>query len=253
MSARQEMRSDRHGPLTAFAVDLDRTLLRPGARSYRAPSAVLSSVRTLGLKVVLASGREYLPLSRIARRLGNVDALVAENGAVIEAPIGTRPRAIGRTLGRRVRERLAGFSGPGAEYGEVVVSVPRRAEREVAGLLKGLAVELVPNVDRIMVLPRGVTKATGTRRAVRALRLESRHFAAIGDAENDLALLRAASLSGAVGNAEPGVRAIVDYVCRARYAAGVAEFVNGPVSRYLVPRRRGGVGRFDGRPARPGE
>jgi hydroxymethylpyrimidine pyrophosphatase-like HAD family hydrolase len=226
------------GAAAALAVDLDRTLTRPGSTSFRAASNVLSTVRGLGLKVILVSGREYARLTTISKQLRHVDALVAENGAVVEAPIGGPLRVIGRTTGRQVRQRLTGMLGTGAEYGEVVVSVPRPMGRKVGRLLEGLAVDLVPNVDRVMVLPEGVSKATGMRIALRALHLGSRRFAAIGDAENDIDLLREAVLSGAVGNAQPRVRAVVDHVCHAVFEAGVAEFVQGPLTEYLAARSR---------------
>jgi hydroxymethylpyrimidine pyrophosphatase-like HAD family hydrolase len=226
--------TSRPGPrLVAFAVDLDRTLLAPGAKSFRPATQTLKTVQRMGLRVVLVSGREHSVLSEFSDRLQHVDALVAENGGVIEAPVGGRVRSIGRSTGARVRERLAAEAWTDVEYGEVVVSLPRARESDLRARLNGLPVHLVPNVDRVMVLPEGVSKASGMRRALGALHLPSRTFAAIGDAENDIPLLRAASLSAAVRNAQPSVLAYVDYVCRASFGAGVAEFVREPLVRYL--------------------
>jgi len=222
--------------LVAFGVDLDRTLLPPHSTSFRSPSKLLATVRRMGLKVVLVSGREYAQLAPIAEELRAVDALVAENGAVIEAPIGGAVKVVGRRTGNRVRRQLAAARWTGAEFGEVVASVPRRFGSRVGRLLEGLAVDLIPNVDRVMVLPEGVTKASGMRIALRALHLGSRGFAAIGDGENDIDLLRAAELSGAVRNAQPRVRSAADYVCRASFVAGVEEFVTGPVADWLAER-----------------
>jgi len=222
-------------PIVAFAVDLDRTLLRPGSRSLSRAARVLTEVRGLGLKVVLASGRDYAQLSAIARRLRVLDALVAENGAVVEAPIGRPERVVGWRAGSRVRRRIdTAWPDVDVEYGKVVASVPRSMGRRLRRILSGLPVDLVPNVDRLMVLPHGFSKATGMRIALRALGLGSGSFAAIGDAENDIALLRAAALSGAVGNAQPRVRAVADHACRAAFDKGVAEFVRGPLTEYVA-------------------
>lgn len=220
----------------AFAVDLDRTLLPPGQSLPRSTSSTLRSVQEMGLKVVLVSGREHDRLAAFAQKLRAIDALVAENGAVIEVPLGGTVRRIGSQTGARVRERLGPARIPGVETGEVVVSVPRRRRSRVASLLSGLSVDFVPNADRVMVVPHGVTKATGMRRVLRDLRLHSREYAAIGDGENDIALLEAAALSAAVANAHPAVRSVVDYVCRARFGAGVAEFVRGPLARSVSAR-----------------
>jgi hydroxymethylpyrimidine pyrophosphatase-like HAD family hydrolase len=217
-------------PLAAFAVDLDRTLLRPGRSLPRSASTILGSVRKMGLKVVLVSGREYDRLTAFARELNAVDALVAENGAVLEVPLGGGVRTVGRRSGAQVRQRLLAGRITGVEAGDVVVSVPRAMGSYVARLLADLPVDLIPNADRMMVVPEGVSKGSGMQRVLRALRLGSREYAAIGDGENDIGLLRAAALSGAVANAPPSVRSVVDYVCRARFEAGVAEFVTGPLA-----------------------
>jgi hydroxymethylpyrimidine pyrophosphatase-like HAD family hydrolase len=223
----------------AFAVDLDRTLIRPEAGDLRLAAQILRSVREMGLRVILVTGREYSALTRFSTRLRYVDALVAENGAVIEAPRGGRIRVVGRSTGVRVRQRLAQSHWTDFDHGLVVVSVAGAARRKIETILKGLEVAYVTNVDRVMILPKGVTKATGTRRALEALHLGSRPFAAVGDAENDLPLLRAAAVSGAVRNAQSRVRASVDHVSRESFTAGVAEFVRGPLARSLgghVPR-----------------
>jgi predicted mannosyl-3-phosphoglycerate phosphatase (HAD superfamily) len=210
--------------------------LPPGGTSVRPASEILATVRKMGLKVVLVSGRAYAQLGSFAEELRAVDALVAENGAVIEAPVGGAVRVIGRKTGEEVRRRLATARGMEAEYGEIVVSVPRRMGPRVDRLLKDLAVDLIPNVDRVMVLPKGVTKASGMRIALRALHLSSQGFAAVGDGENDIDLLHEAELSGAVANANPRVRSIADYACRASFVAGVEEFVKGPLADYLAGR-----------------
>jgi hydroxymethylpyrimidine pyrophosphatase-like HAD family hydrolase len=221
-------------PLEAFAVDLDRTLLVPGQALPRSVPALLGTVQELGLRVVLVSGREYVRLTEFARRLRRVDALIAENGAVIEAPLGGNVTRATRRSRSRVVQRLVAAGLSGVETGDVVVSVPRPMASRVAQLLTGLPVDFIPNADRVMVVPKGVTKGTGMQRVLRALRLGTRQYAAIGDGENDIDLLRAAALSGAVANAHPSVRSVVDYVCRARYEAGVAEFVRGPLADRML-------------------
>ncbi len=197
----------------------------------------------MGLRVILVSGREYPTLASIARRIRVVDAVVAENGALVDSPFVGRPKRYGRATGTRVRERFAITNLHGIEVGEVVVSVPLRSAREAGRRVAGLAVTLVRNADRVMIVPRGVDKATGVRAAMRGLRLGAASFAAIGDGDNDLPLLRAAALAGAVHNARPGVRAESDYICKASVGAGVREFVRGPLSDQIAARGRAGRSR----------
>ncbi len=225
----------------ALAVDLDRTLLAPGEELRPIALESLRFARELGLRVILASGRGYGRLMPWARALGHVDAVVAENGAVVESPMGGRRIVRGRRAAAGARRRLANHGSISVEAGEVVLSVRASDGPAVAGIVAGLPVRLVRNVDRFMILPRGVSKAGGIREALRGLGMGRGRYAAIGDAANDLEMLRGASLSGAVGNAEPSVGKLVDYRCTASFAEGVAEFVRGPLAGLLdrAPSDRG--------------
>jgi hydroxymethylpyrimidine pyrophosphatase-like HAD family hydrolase len=183
----------------------------------------------MGLTALLVSGRPYEELVRLAHEIGEWDGLVAEDGAVVEAPLGHRPLIRGRSTAATVRRRLRGVYGLTPELGRVIASVPRSQRRLLQRTLEGLPVVVQANIDRLMVVPAGLNKASGVRVALRRLGLPRTEYAAIGDAENDLELLRGAALSGAVANAIPRVRAVVDYVCRAPFDRGVLEFVRGPV------------------------
>lgn len=185
----------------------------------------------MGFRVLLVSGRPYSTLGVMAQKFGTLDGIVAENGAIVEAPLGTAPTVTGRRVARSVRARIRGQSRLHPDVGEIVISVPRSMRRRLEAAVAGLPVQLVPNVDRLMVVPDGVSKRSGMRTALRQLGIAHGRYAAIGDAENDVALLEGARLAGAVANAEPNVLAAVDYVCRERFERGVLEFVRGPLAR----------------------
>lgn len=225
-------------PLVAFATDLDRTLLRPGGGPTVAAQRAIRTARRWGLRTILVSGREYAELRRLGREFGPWDALVAEDGAVVEAPVGTPARVVGRRTAAEMRRRLARHPRLHGAWGEVVFSVPRGHRRRLVRMVAGLPVHVTANVDRLMVLPAGVTKLTGIRTALRCLGLPRGPFAAIGDAENDLELLRGAALSGTVANGRPEVRRAVDYVASQPFDRGVWEFVDGPVRARLGPPSR---------------
>ena len=214
----------------AFASDLDRTLIRPGRFPSPTARSALREARGIGLRVLLVSGRERTELEPYVRALGSLDGVVAENGAVVEAPLGSPPVVTGRRVAAAVRRRLAAHPELRAQIGQVMASVARRDGGRLRRLVAGLPVRLVANVDRLMVLPVGVDKRRGTRTALRRLGLAGAGYAAIGDAENDGPLLDGAALSGAVGNAERPLRRAADYVCRQRYERGVLEFVRGPLA-----------------------
>jgi hydroxymethylpyrimidine pyrophosphatase-like HAD family hydrolase len=216
-------------PFATVVTDLDRTLMGPGGRATAGARRALREIRAMGFRALLVSGRTYADLHRYAPQFGTWDGLVAEDGAVVEAPMGRTPFVRGRTTAAVVHRRVAANPRLHPELGEIVASVPLRERRLLARTLAGLPVALIANVDRLMVLPAGVTKRSGVRTALRRLGVAGHGYAAIGDAENDLDLLAYADLSAAVANAIPAVRAVVDYRCRSSFDRGVLEFVEGPV------------------------
>jgi hydroxymethylpyrimidine pyrophosphatase-like HAD family hydrolase len=217
----------------ALTVDFDRTLVGTRPRPTRTAREALAEAKAMGLKTLLVSGRTYPLLRRFARAFPTLDGIVAENGAVVEAPFGRRPVVVGGRVAAQVRERLAPLRGLRPHFGLVVASVLRKDRGRVQAAVRGLSIRVTANRDRVMVLPRAVTKESGVRLALRGLGVSGGAFAAIGDAENDVDLLRAAGLAGAVANATPEVRRLADYVAQDRYARGVREFVRGPIRDWL--------------------
>ena len=76
----------------------------------------------------------------------------------------------------------------------------------------GLPLVLIFNGGRVMTLPQGVSKATGLHVALDTLRLSAHNSVAIGDAENDHELLRAAEVGVAVEWASATLRSAADVV-----------------------------------------
>jgi hydroxymethylpyrimidine pyrophosphatase-like HAD family hydrolase len=229
------------GPSAALAVDLDRTLVRPGRSPPLAATRALREAGAMGLRVILVSGRTHSALAPFVEALGAVDGVVAENGAVVEAPRGQRPIVLGSRVAAQVHRRLRSSPELDVEFGTIVASVRVGDRERLRDLVDGLPVTLTQNVDRVMVLPAGITKSSGVHVALLRMGLGGRGFAAIGDGENDVPMLLDAALSGAVANATPAARAAADYRCKAPSARGVAEFVRGPLADWCRSARAGDV------------
>jgi hypothetical protein len=86
--------------------------------------------------------------------------------------------------------------------------------------------QVIFNKGAVMVLPSGINKGTGVRAALDALRLSPHNAVAIGDAENDHALLAACECGVAVANALPMLKERADLVTRADHGDGVAELAD---------------------------
>ena len=77
-----------------------------------------------------------------------------------------------------------------------------------------------------MVLPSGVNKATGLGAALAELGLSPHNVVAVGDAENDHALLQSCECGAAVANALPALKARADLVLERDHGAGVRELID---------------------------
>ncbi len=76
------------------------------------------------------------------------------------------------------------------------------------------------------VMPIGVTKATGMAVVMKELGLKANEVAAIGDGENDRAMLKAAGLSATLANAKASIQAEVDHVVASVEHAGLSHFAH---------------------------
>jgi hydroxymethylpyrimidine pyrophosphatase-like HAD family hydrolase len=196
--------------LSVIALDYDGTIafndrLDPTVRD------AIAHARRRGVTVLLVTGRIVDELLRVAGDLHFVDAVVAENGAILHLPASGRTSPLAppipsefvdeiRRLGIRA---VAGHSlvDADANEGPRLLDVIRRLE---------LPLTLAFNRSRVMVVPQGVSKGTGLQAALHTLRLSPRNTVAIGDAENDAEFLRVAEVGLAVEWGSAALRSAAD-------------------------------------------
>ena len=173
----------------------------------------------------MVSGRKYSFMADLYGHMeGLVDSFVAENGCVGFAD-GCR-QTICEAVGRDGLLEALKWEGIPYDAGDVVISVHRKYLPGVEGVLSGFpAYHVVRNVDSLMLLPHGASKATGIRWLMDVYCVEPGQMACIGDAENDIDMRGLCTLMGAVANALPEVKRESDYVCRGSFGAGVREFL----------------------------
>ena len=90
----------------------------------------------------------------------------------------------------------------------------------------GLNLEIIFNKNSVMILPRGVDKATGLRAALDELKLTLDELVAVGDGENDIPMIRIAGCGVAVAGALALVKRAADIVLSADAGEGVMELVD---------------------------
>lgn len=215
------------GYFRVLAVDFDGTIAQGGMPPLPAVVDALARARFEGLRVVLVTGRIMEELRETWPFVAtSVDCVVAENGAVLSAPDGHR--LLAPPVDERLGSSLAAAGVP-VRRGEALLAASVGDEPTVLAAIRALQLDCqtVANRTELMVVPAGVSKGSGLHRALGHLGLSYHNAIAVGDAENDLALLEHSELSVAVGNAVDPLKARADVVLAGADGEGVARFLTG--------------------------
>jgi len=210
-----------------LATDYDGTIASRGVVDEQTLAA-LDRLRASGRKLVLVTGRELSDLRSVFDHMDRFDVIVAENGAVLFKPGTCREVVITEPASPELVKLLVARGVQPLSVGHAIIATREPYERTVLDVIKalGLEMQVTFNKGAVMVLPSGVNKATGLMAALRELQLNPESTVAIGDAENDHALLDLCGCSVAVGNALPAVKQRADFVTRGTHGAGVAELID---------------------------
>jgi hydroxymethylpyrimidine pyrophosphatase-like HAD family hydrolase len=211
----------------ALATDYDGTIADDGVVD-EPTLAALERLRGGGRRLILVTGRDLTNLQRAMPRLDLFDLVVAENGALLYDPISHEERALGDAPPPAFVERLRELEVAPLWLGRVVVATWGSNAGKVLSAIHDLGLELQITLNRsaVMVLPTGVTKASGLHGALAQLGLSPLNCIGVGDAENDLAFLDVCGLPVAVANALPSVRKRAAFVTAGARGAGVAELID---------------------------
>ena len=218
-----------------LAADYDGTLATDG----RVAAGTVDALRRLaasGRKLVLVTGRELDDLLAVFPEIEVFDRVVAENGALLYRPGTRQRRALGEPppsafVRELVRRKVAPLS-----VGRSIVATVHPNEGIVLEAIRDLGLELhvIFNKGAVMVLPSAVNKASGLKAALAELGLSVRNAVAIGDAENDHALLREAEYGVAVANAVPTLRQEADRTSARVAGDAVIELIDDLVAHDLA-------------------
>ncbi len=164
------------------ALDIDGTLLPPGAPHTALPDAeITSAVRALvdaGVEVVLASGRMFPGTARIGRHLGLTSPLICQQGSAVHRPDATMIHrfAIDETVAHDLVDYALEHDWPYAWFDPVryVASRPNKASHEY-GLFCGVEPEYRLDARDCGLIPTGIDVISTAERATHVHReLEDR-------------------------------------------------------------------------------
>ncbi len=218
-----------------LAIDYDGTIARDGKLDPDVRTAIMEA-RARGIVAVLVTGRILADLTRAAGGLEFVDAVVAENGAVVAFPNG-HTRLIGQPPPQVFLDQL-GKRGIEFVLGQCIVDTDADSALKILELIRHLELPLVLlfNHSRLMVLPQGISKGTGLRAALNALRLSPHNAIGIGDAENDHDLLEACEVGVAVSWGSPALQKKADEVLVGDGPKAVAAYIRQAAQEMRLPK-----------------
>jgi hydroxymethylpyrimidine pyrophosphatase-like HAD family hydrolase len=211
--------------LGVIALDYDGTTalhdrLEPAVRE------AIADARTRGITVLIVTGRSLDELRRVAGDLHFVDVVVAENGAVLHFPGNDYTTLLAAAVPAVLVDELQ-RRGVAATPGLCLIDCATSDALQVLDVIRQRELPLVLafNRSRVMVLPQGVTKATGLQAALDMLRLSPHNAVAVGDAENDHAMLQLVEVGAAVQWGSQVLQTAADLTISGTGPPAVAEFV----------------------------
>jgi hydroxymethylpyrimidine pyrophosphatase-like HAD family hydrolase len=220
-----------------LCTDYDGTLATEG-QVFPETVASLKNLIASGRRAILVTGRELEELKTVCPCLDLFEYVVAENGALLYEPATRKVTLLAqRPPDSFVVALRARGVGPVA-VGRVIVATWEPHETVVLETIKdhGLELQVIFNKGAVMILPAGVNKATGLKAALEKMGLSPHNAIAIGDAENDHALLALCECGVAVANALPTLKEEADFVTTGERGAGVTELIQALLTDDLASR-----------------
>lgn len=201
--------------------------------------AAIQEARHAGLLVVLVTGRALSDLDALLPGRARFDAVVAENGAVLRLPTLPGPVLLCDPPDPRFLAELR-RRGIRHQHGLCVVDAEADAAPEVVAAIRslGLPLAITFNLSRLMVLPHGVSKASGLQELFWRLRISMHNAIAVGNAENDHDMLAACELGAAVAWGSEELRRRADEVVPGRDPRAVAPYIRDILALPRLPPTR---------------
>jgi phosphoglycolate phosphatase (TIGR01487 family) len=216
------------GAIRAVVCDVDGTITDSGKRIQALGMECLRRVQANGATAMIASGNVLPVAYGLSQFIGLDSPVIAENGGVVsyrEQIFELHSPEVPEKAFLRVKERV-----PGAErlftdnWRRTEVALKRSTDLDaVRKALDGWPVEVEATGFAIHIMERGHGKMSGVRKACDLIGISPQDVLAIGDADNDVGMLRGCGHSAAVGNAQPAAKAAARFVARRDHSEGVLE------------------------------
>jgi hydroxymethylpyrimidine pyrophosphatase-like HAD family hydrolase len=174
------------------------------------------------------TGGELDELCQVFPRIEIFDIVVAENGALLYWPASGKQKPLADPPPNSLIAAMEARGVDPIAVGSAIVATWAVHQAAVQAAIgeAGLDWQPILNKRSLMVLPRGIDKASGLTAALELLGIAPEETVAVGDAENDRTFLNLCGYSAAVANALPVIRGSVDMVTAGDHGRGVVELID---------------------------
>jgi len=210
-----------------LAVDVDGTITTRDRRLYLPAVEALRRVEERGVRVALATGNIIAVAHSLMRYLGTSGPCIAENGGVIYWE-GELHQTGDISEPKRAFEHLK----TKMDVQELITNIGRLTEvaiahnvpvSEVAEVLRDFDVEVVGTGFAIHIMPKGINKLEGIKRAVELMGISTDQVAAVGDSMNDYHMVAGCGLGATLGHSPEELKDAADVVSSLSYGAGFVD------------------------------
>src|ERR1700680_10086 len=210
----------------SLACDFDGTLAQEGVVSGKTLAA-LGRLKASGRRLILVTGRELDDLLRVFPENTMFERIVAENGALLYCPSNRVEKPLGEPPPQAFIDALRERHVEPLSIGRSIVATQEPHDATVLEIIRqlGLELQVIYNKGSVMILPSGVNKATGLLAALSDLGLSEHNAVAVGDAENDHALLNVCECQVAVADAVPTLKERADVTTTEPNGKGVQQLI----------------------------
>ncbi len=229
--------------LKGLVTDIDGTMTD---RNRRIHTGAITHIRTLcdhGIVVVLASGNTPCFMDAVSRMVGTQGSFIAENGGVYRAELSGPLRVLGnQAVVRKALDAVTAYYekkgislelySPTYRFADLAFARTVPAD-EVREIVKDYPVEVLDTGFAIHIQEAGMSKGLAFLKLAGELGLDPADFMAIGDAENDIELIRYAGIGAVVGNAPQELASAAAFVSEKKYGAGFVEALDRYMSYFL--------------------
>ncbi|HUU75133.1 MAG TPA: phosphoglycolate phosphatase [Methanoregulaceae archaeon] len=221
--------------LQAVITDVDGTITDQYRRIHTGAIQAIRQLLDSGIEVVLASGNTACFMDALSRMIGTSGSFIAENGGVFRIIYGGELTVIGDqsvckealdALIRHFRKKGVELELYSPDYRLADLAFAKTVRvSEVREVVKPYDVNVLDTGFAIHLQSPGVSKGTAFSLLAREMDIGQSSFMAIGDAQNDIELLKAAGIGIAVKNAHPDAASAADWVSEKSYGDGFVEAI----------------------------